>query len=156
MSWTILDFGRHKGKTLPQVIFADPDWFFWAIDKNIFSKRAALANEAKELYQRARNIRVPQKDKHEKMIAEYAIHAPTGKFANMELIPDSRPNHVGSTTTFRKNVIDLRTPREIAPYDKLGCKNIIHLVKYYFFGNKNVRMSQKKCEEFFENNENFT
>lgn len=115
MSWTILDFGKHKGKTLPQIIFADPDWFFWAIDENIYSKKAVLVNESKELYQKARNIRVPQKDKIEKMLAEYAIHPPTGKFANMELVPNSRPHHEGSTSTFRKSVIDLRTPREIAP-----------------------------------------
>jgi hypothetical protein len=28
--WSVLDFGKHKGRTLPWVMFHDPDWFFWA------------------------------------------------------------------------------------------------------------------------------
>ena len=28
--WTQLTNTKHKGKTLPQVIFNDPDYFFWA------------------------------------------------------------------------------------------------------------------------------
>jgi hypothetical protein len=31
MEWEIIDFGKFKGKnkTLPQILFNDPDWFFW-------------------------------------------------------------------------------------------------------------------------------
>jgi hypothetical protein len=31
--WTIVDFSKHKGKSLPQIILHDPDWFFWAMKK---------------------------------------------------------------------------------------------------------------------------
>jgi hypothetical protein len=37
MAWTALTFGKHADKTLPQVVIADPDWFYNAIKKN-FSK----------------------------------------------------------------------------------------------------------------------
>lgn len=37
MPWSIVSFGRHSERTLPQIIFSDPDWFFWAIEKG-FSK----------------------------------------------------------------------------------------------------------------------
>lgn len=153
MSWTILTFGKHEGKTLPQVIFSDPDWFFWAIDKEIF--KGSLASEARELDRKARNIKLPQKNKKERMVAEYAIHPSTRSFGHMELVPESRPHHVGSTPTFRKDVIDLSTPREMANYDKLVCSILIHSVKYYLFGNRSARMTRKRCEEFFENDENF-
>jgi hypothetical protein len=36
MAWSTLNFGKHAGKTLPQIVFADPDWFFWAIETNVF------------------------------------------------------------------------------------------------------------------------
>ncbi len=39
MPWTELPFGKHKGKTLPQVVFSDPDWFYWAVEKNIFKSK---------------------------------------------------------------------------------------------------------------------
>lgn len=35
MSWTALEFGRHTGRSLPQVMFADPDWFFWAVEAGV-------------------------------------------------------------------------------------------------------------------------
>jgi hypothetical protein len=34
--WIDLWFEKHKGKTLPQVMFTDPGWFFWARDEEIF------------------------------------------------------------------------------------------------------------------------
>ncbi len=32
-NWTRLRFGKHKGKTLLQVIFTDPSYFFWFFDE---------------------------------------------------------------------------------------------------------------------------
>jgi len=31
MRWTTVSFGRYKGKTLPEIIVRDLDWFFWAL-----------------------------------------------------------------------------------------------------------------------------
>ena len=31
MVWTTFPFGKHRGKTLPQIILDDPDWFFWIL-----------------------------------------------------------------------------------------------------------------------------
>lgn len=40
MPWSVVNFGpKFKGKTLPQIIFDDPDWFFWGIEKDIFSNK---------------------------------------------------------------------------------------------------------------------
>jgi hypothetical protein len=34
MRWSpVIPFGRHKGKTPPQTIVHDMDWFFWALPK---------------------------------------------------------------------------------------------------------------------------
>ena len=85
MNWTTINFGKHKGKTLPQVILDDPDWFFWAYENKIF--KGALAFEAQEVYRRARSIRVPQRN-GQRMLVEYIIDKPTGKFGKMRLIPD--------------------------------------------------------------------
>jgi hypothetical protein len=47
MSWKTLDFGKYAGRTLPEIIVSDADWFFWARKKDVFKGR--LANEAEEL-----------------------------------------------------------------------------------------------------------
>ena len=76
-------------------------------------------------------------------------------FSNFEIIPRSRPQHEGGSETFRKDVIDLKTPREIASYDKRGCRSMIRSLKYHYFGDAGCRMTKKRCEEFFENDSNF-
>ncbi|WP_088186824.1 hypothetical protein [Desulfosporosinus sp. FKA] len=153
MAWTILNFGKYQGKTLPQILFLDPDWFYWAYDEGVFRNKGQLFNEAEEIYQKASSIKIPNLDDIER-VAEYVIHAPTGKFGKLELVPVSRPPHVGGSPTFRKNVIDLSVPRQVAHYDKTGCALLLGNVKYYLFG-ANVRMTKKKCEDFFNDNDNF-
>lgn len=154
MSWSSLKFGKYKGKSLPQVIFIDPDWFFWAMENNIFEGKGMILGEAQELYRKSKSIHIPQKGS-DRLVAEYAIHPPTKKFGHMELVPESRPKHEGSTQTFRSNVINLSIPRQISPYDKLGCKHLLKNVKYCLFGNKSIKMTKTRCEEFFENDDNF-
>jgi hypothetical protein len=152
MYWSKLWFGRHKGKTLPQVVFKDPDWFFWAMEDKIF--RGKILNEAREIYRKSQSIRIP-KNGSKKLVAEYYIHSPTEKFACMEIVPASRPDHVGSSVTFREDVIDLSIPRQISSYDKLGCNYLISNLKYYLFGSSSYRMTKARCEAFFEDDGNF-
>ncbi|MDX2498869.1 MAG: hypothetical protein QNL11_13335 [Desulfobacterales bacterium] len=155
MGWSTIWFGKkYKGKTLPQVVFKDPDWFFWAMETNAFKGRGKILNEAREIYRKSKSIRIPQEGP-EKLVAEYAVHPPTGKFAQMEIIPASRPKHVGSTRTSRSDVIDLSKPRKIARYDKLGCDHLISNLKHYLFGSKSYRMTKARCEAFFEDDDNF-
>jgi hypothetical protein len=152
MAWTTLKFGKHEGKTLPQIAFSDPDWFFWAVENAVF--KGPLKSEANAIYAKARSIRIPNNGSGN-LEVEYLIHQPTGKFAGMDIVPASQPLHQGSSPAFRKKVIDLSTTRSIAPYDKLGCKNLVSAAKHALFGNRSARLSQQKCETFFDTPSNF-
>ena len=33
MRWSTVPFGKYKGKTFPEIIVRDPDWFFWVLPK---------------------------------------------------------------------------------------------------------------------------
>ncbi len=48
-------FGKYQGKSFPEIIVRDPDWFFWVLP-NLYGK---LADEAQELARRARAIKIP-------------------------------------------------------------------------------------------------
>lgn len=152
MLWTKLTFGKYTGKTLPQVIFEDPDWFFWAYEKNVL--KGTLAKEAEQIYKKACSIRVPQEEE-EKMEVEYFIQPLTHKFSHFELVPISKPLHVGSSPAFRSSKIDLSWPRSIAPYDKQGAGEMVRRVKHYLFGSSRYVMTKQRCEDFFDNDENF-
>jgi hypothetical protein len=154
MPWSIVNFGKYSGKTLPQILFSDPDWFFWAVEHDVFHKRGPLDREAERLNARARSIRIPHNDAG-KLEAEYIVHSPTYKFGQMDVVPASRPEHRGSSPTFRKKVIDLSVAHGISPYDKLGSRRLISSVKYALFGDESARMSQKRCGEFFDDLTNF-
>ena len=58
MIWTTLLFGKHWGKTLPQVILNDPDWFFWILPE-LYGQ---LKREADDLARKASKIKIPRKD----------------------------------------------------------------------------------------------
>ena len=155
MPWTILGFGKHKSKTIPQVLFADPDWFFWAMEEDVFIKKGALLSEANDIDYKARNIKIPN-DEECSLSVDYYIHRPTGKFSHFDIVPTSQPEHVGSSPAFRSHLVNMSIPRQIAPYDKLGCKHLVSSLKACVFGDKSERMTKSKCEKFFDDPDNFT
>jgi hypothetical protein len=57
MHWSRVPFGKYSGKTFPEIIVRDPDWFFWVLPK-LYGK---LGEEAQELARRARAIKPPQR-----------------------------------------------------------------------------------------------
>lgn len=156
MAWTVVNFGKYrdKGKSLPQILFDDPDWFFWAYSEGVFNNKGGLQQEADDLYQKATTINIPDNDDND-LIVEYYIHQPTGKFSHFDIVPSDRSPHEGGSPSFRSKVIDMSVPRKIASYDKLGCKELIKSLKRHVFGNSNTRISKKKCESFFSDPNNF-
>jgi len=152
--WTELWFGKHKGKTLPQIMFTDPDWFFYAYDKKYFVDKGKLPIEANEIFKKATSIKIPQTG-HQRLVAEYGIHPVTNDFCDLEIVPENRPLHRGSTEVFRKDVIDMSVPSKIKDYDKLGCKLMIKALKFHVLGNTKLTMTRKRCEDFFNDNANF-
>ena len=148
MPWSKLTFGKHKGKTLPQVLFTDPDWFFWAMGKGVFEKRSGLVrSEANDIFRKARRIRIPGNESGN-LEAEYFIHSPTDKFSHFGIVSATKPQHIGSSPTFRSDVIDLSIPRQIAEYDKLGCKQMIRSLKIVLFNNESERMTKNALRPF--------
>lgn len=154
MNWTPLDFGKYKGKTLPQVLFSDPEWFFWACAQGVFKSRPKHRDQASALLAKAKSIKVPQTGT-EKIVAEYVFHPLVKKFAGFDLVPDSQDHHVGSSPTRRLDYIDLSIPYNTATYDKLGGKLMIQSLKRHLLGGEEVRMTRKRCEEFFNDNSRF-
>lgn len=154
MSWMELDFGKHEGKTLPQVLFSDPDWFFWAVETGVFKKRMYLKSEVEKIFNRATRIKIPQTGE-KTLVVEYWIHHPTKKFSHFDLVPIDRSPHVGSSTTFRSDYIDMSVPRRIARYDKTGCKALIRSLKSHILGGPKVRLTRQLCESFFDEDDNF-
>ena len=149
--WSKLYFGKHAGRSLPQILFSDPDYFFWSIEKKIF--KGCLAMEADKLTRMVRHIRIPKPDP-ENWCVEY-LFTPENKFSRFQIIPTNRGPHMGSGITRRTIRIDMSVIRQACQYDKGGYKRFLKTLKYYLFGNSSTRMTAATCEEFFDDDDNF-
>ena len=140
MSWSLVTFGKHKGKTLPQIIFADLDWFFWAVENGVFANKGALNREAADIDGKARNIR-PSQGRGE-WVVKYIVHVPSEKFLSFSTVPANQTYDEGSGHIFYEDVIDLSFPRRISRYDKLGSKYMVDSLKFCIFGTRRVCTSR--------------
>jgi hypothetical protein len=150
MRWATLNFGKHASKTLPEIILSDADWFFWACDKGVFKGR--LANEAAELVQKARAIKIPKR-RPENWQVEYS-YDDTGAFCGFRFVGADIPWPCGRRSIRRSPYLDLLCVRRGKPYDKRGCRNLLRDFRYHYFGD-NKRLTKRRCEQFFSNKRNF-
>jgi hypothetical protein len=153
MDWLTLTFGKHKGKTLPQIVLEDPDWFFIAYEEGEFTKNIELLSEANEMVKKATSIKVPSAG-GERRVAEYSIDPITRKFSVIEVVPESQPFNSESIWIFRKKVIDLTVPRNLLFIDTSGGERIALQVKDLLFG-KDTELTRETCEGFFNEEANF-
>lgn len=147
MPWTNLTFSKHRGKTLPQVMFNDPDWFFWACKNKVF-KKPILQREANDILEKCQSIKIPNNQSN-KYVIEYTFDR--RGFCVLEKVPFPQELHHDS---FRKDVIDFSVPYGAKSYDKLGYSIFLRRVKYILFGDSSHKMTKQRCETFFSNEDN--
>ena len=150
MKWTTLNFGKHAGLSLPQIILADADWFFWALYKDVFSGR--LADEAKDIAAKAKAIKIPKPDP-ENWLVEYR-YEDDGRFSEVAFVPADAPSYCAYRRAARLPYLDLSVIRRSRTYDKRGCRNLLRDCRRLYFGD-GVRLTKRRCEEFFSKRRNF-
>src|SRR6516225_1836311 len=150
MRWVALNFGKHAGKTLPQLILSDADWVFWAVSKGVFKGR--LGDQAAKLVERARAIKIPKRNPKRWQV-EYSYYD-TGGFCGFRFVKADLPWPCGFRSIRRLPHLDLLCIRRDKAYDKRGCRNLLRDFRYHYFGD-NTRLTKRRCEQFFSNKKNF-
>jgi hypothetical protein len=146
MTWTILSFGKYEGKTLPQILLLDPDWFFWMLPKFY----GGLAQEAQALGRKAKAIKIPGPDR-ETQVVEYQ-YEDGARFLGFSFVQATSAVH--SKWCRRRSYLDLSIVRRLRSYDKRGSHRLIHYFRRNYFG-QGKRLTKERCEAFFSNEENF-
>ena len=144
MRWSTVPFGKYKGKTFPEIIVRDPDWFFWVLPK-LYDK---LAEEAQELARRARAIKTPRRGRR-RLEVEYEFDMDR-RFNGFEFVDADNPPSRWCT---RLPYLDLRWPLR-RKYDKRAGRIMLRDFRRRYFG-KHKRLTKERCEEFFSNDANF-
>ena len=104
MRWSVVPFGRYAGKTLPEIIVRDLDWFFWVLPK-LYGR---IAEEAQELARRARAIKIPQRG-CKRLEVEYQFDMDR-RFCGFRFVDPSTPY---SRWSARLRYLDLRWPLRV-------------------------------------------
>ena len=145
----MLDFGRHYRLTLSQVVFRDPDYFFWAYEGGVLASHG-YGSRAAGIYERATHIRIPRMGP-EPWVAEYAVRG--GRLWGVEVVPASQYRDFSAP---RLPWLDLSYARRVCGgKDKTGAELIVRAVKLAWYGDPSERMDRKKCDDFFKSDEHF-
>jgi hypothetical protein len=132
------------------VLFLDPDWFFWAFDGTVLT--GAFEADASRVYERATQIRIPH-EPGEDLVARYWIDPHSDRFTRLEIIPASRPLHIGSSIEVRLEYIDLAFAFCTAKYDKKGNRMLVAAAREIL--GLPAKMTRERCEAFFDDDRNF-
>jgi hypothetical protein len=143
--------GKYKGKTFPEVLLTDPDWFFW-VQKN--GKFGSLQkNERTSLYVRAISIKIPDV-KGIPAKAMYILKPGTKLLVEVKIVP-KEDNSVNSPDAFFSDALNLEIPSQFGVNSKYYSNPVLALVKRIYFGSSSAQLTKEQCEEFFANGLNF-
>ncbi len=150
-SFKVLDWGKMAGRSLPQALWLDPDYFFFLNERHAWSWE--LRFEASFLAKRARSIRVPV-HYGPTAVVEYHMER-SGKFAGLKVLTKPLVSDGGGTSSYANRVIDLGASHDLANYDKSGAKLLVRDAKEILFGNASFKMTKDRAEAFFSDDRNF-
>jgi hypothetical protein len=146
MSWSAVPFGKYKGKTLPEIIVRDLDWFFWVMPKLC----GKLADEGEELARKARAIKIPNSGR--KCLEVEYTYEDGNRFCGFAFVEASSAQYSRRAT--RLPYLDLSGPLRRKKYDKRAGRIVIRDFRTNYFGQRK-RLTKERCEEFFSNDRNF-
>jgi hypothetical protein len=107
-----MPFGKYEGWTLPEILFSDPDYFFWL--RGVL--KGALATESEQLARKACRIRIPRQPA-EAFVVDYFFE-PGGQFVCFSIVPRDKERHLSSHEIHRANCLDFSCIRNRKEYAK--------------------------------------
>jgi hypothetical protein len=144
--WIPVPFGKYTGLTLPQVLFSNPDYFFWL--RGVL--KGALEIEAEQMAQKACRIRIPR-ELAEAFVVDYFFNS-EDQFSHFSIVP--KDAYQSPHVVCRLNHIDFSIIRNHKEHAKREYVRFLRCFRNEFFGNKSARITKERCEEFF-NGDNF-
>ena len=144
--WTAVPFGKYTGKTLPEIILCDPDWFFYMLPK----LGGRLAHQAQDLARKARGIKIP-KSRPDKWDVEYRYEF-GNRFCGFRFVKANRVLY--SRWATRLPHLNLALPLGQKKYNKRAGRILMRDFRRHYFG-EHKRLTKKRCERFFNNDRNF-
>jgi hypothetical protein len=129
------------------VVLSDPNWFFWAVGKEVFSGR--LSDEAAVSAHRATHIRIPKRNPKDWEV-EYRWDRDR-RFLGFGFVEAQSPFY--GPCVSRLKYLDLACVRQGTFHDIRDCRRLIRDLRTLYFDGLNL--TKKRCEAFFDRGRNF-
>jgi hypothetical protein len=131
-------------------VFADPSWFFWAIESRVFLDRGGplLQREAEGIWRKATNIKIPPRYPSRSQAAYY-YQGWNHKFMDVKIVDDGRYEEHADI----RSVLDLGYICDFGVRDRVGNNLLSRAIKRIVFGSK--RVTVEMLEAFFADPANF-
>lgn len=150
--WQLIDYGMHRGRTVPELILWDPAYFYWALGTKTFFK-GRLAAQAQTVARRAGHI-LPDGDPGEAFLLGFDRRAKLtaisiGSSAGLEQLSHGR--------CIQMPHLNLGIVRQFARRrdQNDAVKVVTDFICRHFFGKVPGEISRGEANQFFDNSENF-
>jgi hypothetical protein len=150
VKWSIVNFGKYTGLSLPQIILRDADYFYWGLNNGTFSY-GKLAREARDIEAKAKAIKIPKRHPGRWLI-EYS-YEDNGAFGGFRFVKARETFYSGRRRMDRSPHLDLSWVRRGRTYDKWGSKTVLRDFRRCYFDGK--YFSKRRVEKFFNTKANF-
>lgn len=140
-----IPFGKHKGHTIPWLVFNDIE-YFKTIQALPSTDLQELGDDLIFVAAMTNRIRVP-----ENRTIHIAMDA-NNRFQSIEL---DHKFFIYDDGYERYPVIDLPSILNIRIRSSYDYRKIVNQLKFILFGSKHIRMTEDRCQQFFRNPENF-
>jgi len=151
--WKKVNFGKYSGKTLHEIFFRDPDWFYWAHLERI--SRGNLADEADEVARKSRRVRLPIPKKNMKNWRAFFFFDPEGRFSHFKIVPAEQAVLTGLSRTVVSRFLDMSLIWNINTYYKLDYALFLKQFKVRGLGDGSIKVTAKRCKRFLETEKKF-
>ena len=153
MQWIELEFGKHSGRSLPQIAFANPGYLLWLQERDVLKTRE-LRRQLSYVLWRAQHILIPDNVDGNRRVRYYGKDWTEKRTTKVEVVGAEVPS---PKSVFSRDVeyFDLLYAVKRDGFDKSGTRLIVAAVKRRVFGDPEVRLTRAWIEDFFNDGSKF-
>ena len=149
--WTPIDFGKYEGLTIPELIFLDASYFYWALTSNLFKNMLQL--EAVVVESRLRHIKVP---KAVAVPSVFVIRLKNDVFEDFAIVEKSIASRKKSNNVRITSCLDFSLVSRPDHATDRARQVMIDKIKYHFFEKDSDRLKPRDYEQFLGDPDKFS
>jgi hypothetical protein len=146
--WSVVNFGKYEGKTLPEIALNYPDYFVWAQREGVFRSRGIdLERQAQDVAFKASHI-LPPRSNPKMWEIQYAFDLEMD-FLGCFVLKTDGPEKSGFVIVRREPCFNLFYLARLNRNKRDPCNQLLGHFRYLYFAGKSF-LTRTDCEQFLD------